>query len=326
MNLNEVDHIEVIALMDNQSDPFSVSHPGMKWNESQYQYDERACRIDSGKSLCRACLGLSLFIRVKSGDDCFSLLFDTGPDDGLEVENAARLGVDLSTVDAVFLSHGHFDHISGIASCLSAIGKPTPVFCHPDVFVPRASRLDDGELVVSTVIHEQDVKAAGGTLFKMNSPELLFGGRILLSGEIPRITEYETGNPDEMKWVDDGWQNAPHIIDEQAVVLKLKGKGLCLFTGCGHPGVVNTLKHAQELAGQKIHLLMGGYHLVGADSTSRINATVRDLELISPDHLATGHCTGFKAQYKLTEQFGDRHIPYGVGTVFRFNGPQNDSL
>jgi 7,8-dihydropterin-6-yl-methyl-4-(beta-D-ribofuranosyl)aminobenzene 5'-phosphate synthase len=65
---------------------------------------------------------------------------------------------------------------------------------------------------------------------------------------------------------------------------------------------------------------MGGFHLAGADVVSRVDATVHDLAQISPDYLITGHCTGFKAQAQLSQQFGDRHIPYGVGTVFRFTG------
>ncbi len=319
-NLKDVDQIEVIVLMDNLSDPFSVSHPGMKFNEFQYQFGVRACRQDSGANLCRACLGLSLLIRLKSADEVFSVLFDTGPDDGLAVENARRLGVDLQEVDAVVLSHGHSDHISGIGTCLKAIGKEVPVYYHPDVFVPRASRFGEDELIISPIIKEEDLKAAAADLTKVKDPKLLFGNRVLLSGEIPRKTSYETGVPGEMNFENGEWVPAPLIMDEQCIIIKLKGKGTCVFTGCGHPGVVNTLNYAHKLTGEDPHFIMGGFHLAGPTFERRISDTIRDLKKLAPDYLISGHCTGFKAQSALTSHFGDAHIPYGVASVLRFRG------
>lgn len=317
--LKEVDKIEIFVLMDNLSDPFTVSHPGMRLNECQYQFEERSCTHESGKNFCRACLGLSLFIRIHANQKSFNILFDTGPDDGLAVENAKRLGINLQEVDAVVLSHGHFDHISGLPTCLKAIGKRVPVYCHEDVFAPKASRTKDGRMITCSSLSKENIEKIGGDIVQSNDVRLFFDNHVLLTGEISRSTDYELGVPGELRWKNEQWIDWSLMRDEQALILKLKGKGLCVFTGCGHPGVINTLKYAKSLTGEEmIHVIMGGYHLAGPSFEKRISQTVNDLKELDPDYMITGHCTGFKAQVSLTEKFGDRHIPYGVGTVFRF--------
>src|SRR3990167_7336270 len=98
--LKEIDELEIYVLMDNVSDPFTKNSDGIYWNESQYRHGIRKQEKICGADYCRACNGLSLFIRVKIAQTTHTLLFDTGPDDGLVVENAAKLGLDLKEVEA----------------------------------------------------------------------------------------------------------------------------------------------------------------------------------------------------------------------------------
>ncbi len=115
--------------MDNVSDPFTKSHKDMRWNESQYRAAVLKKKEFCGADFCRACNGLSLFIRIPSNNTTTSILFDAGPDENLAVDNAKRMGVDLREVEAIVLSHRHFDHYGGILSVLDAIGKKNlPVF------------------------------------------------------------------------------------------------------------------------------------------------------------------------------------------------------
>ncbi len=318
--INPIAKLEVFVLMDNISDPFTKSHAGMRWNEFQYRFDIRQKTDMCGADMCRACNGLSMLIRIHESDgSTHAFLFDTGPDDGLVVENAERMGLDLTEVEAIVLSHGHFDHYGGTLSVLDAIGKKDlPVYVHPELFLPRA--FNKGKMIeVSYNLTVDDVEKHGGRVIEDKNPIKLFNDTLLLSGEVPRETTYEVGHPAECRLNAGKWESSPEIIDERCLVFNLKDKGLCVFTACGHTGVVNATEHAKSLLSMdKVHLVMGGFHLAGPTFADRVKPTVSDLIKINPDYIATGHCTGRVAQTELTNLFSDRHIPYAVGTVFSF--------
>ncbi|MBS0359101.1 MAG: MBL fold metallo-hydrolase [Proteobacteria bacterium] len=318
--LNEVDALEVFVLMDNISDAFTSSHEGMRWNESQYRHGVRKKETVCGADLCRACNGLSLFIKIHHNSKIYTLLFDAGPDEGLVVDNAKRMGLDLTTVDAIVISHGHFDHFGGTLSVLDAISKKDlPVYIHPELLFPRGFKTKDSIIKDTNNLTIAKIEAHGGKVIEDKNPLKLFNGTLLISGEVPRHTAYETGFPNECRLNQDKWEASPEIIDERTIMLNLKNKGICVFTGCGHTGVVNAIEHAKQLlSSNKVHFVMGGFHLAGPTFVPRVNPTVTDLKKINPDYIITGHCTGRVAQTELTNAFSDRHIPYAVGTVFKF--------
>jgi 7,8-dihydropterin-6-yl-methyl-4-(beta-D-ribofuranosyl)aminobenzene 5'-phosphate synthase len=317
--LQEIERLEVIALMDNVSDPFTKSHPSMRWNESQYRESVLNKTTFCGADFCRACNGLSLFMRFQINGKSHAILFDAGPDDNLVVDNAKRMGVDLTEVEAIILSHGHFDHYGGILSVLDAIGrKNIPIHTHPDLFIPRAFG-KDALMKCSYNLTNADIENHGGIICESTSPTMLFADSVLISGEVPRNTVYETGSPAECRKQNGNWEPSPDVIDERTLIFNLKNKGLCVFTACGHTGVVNATKHAKHLTKKEsIHFVMGGFHLAPPEVKERISPTIEDLVTIDPNFIITGHCTGALAQAKLTETFAKRHIPYGVGTVFDF--------
>ena len=164
------------------------------------------------------------------------------------VENAKRLNVDLKTVDAIFLSLGHYDHYGGLISVLNAINKPgIPVYTHPDLFSLRAFMRAESQIIpVNYNLTEEIVEKSGGKIMASKKPELIFDDYILISGEVDRVTDYESGAPNALQDVNGEWQAAPDVIDERTVIFKLKNKGVCIFTGCGHTGVINAVKHAQK--------------------------------------------------------------------------------
>lgn len=317
--LNEIDRLEIIALMDNASDPFTKSHPNMRWNESQYRATKLHKKEFSGADFCRACNGLSLLMRFYTNERVHTLLFDTGPDEHLAVDNAARMGVDLTEVEAIVLSHGHFDHYGGVLSVLDAIGKEgLPVYSHPELFVPRAFKKDI-IMPCSYNLTNEDIQAHGGKVIEATGPLSLFDDHLLISGEVPRKTHYEAGSPAECRKRNGAWEPSPEVEDERVLIFNLRNKGLCVFTACGHTGVVNATNYAKELTGiEQVHLVMGGFHLAPPEVKDRIAPTITDLKKIQPTYIVTGHCTGAKAQSDLTTAFADQHITYGVGTVFIF--------
>ena len=321
LNIMPIDKLEIIALMDNASDPFTESHPGLRWNESQYRSKILNQKKECGANYCRACNGLSLLLKIHYGNEVKTVLFDTGPDDGLVVNNAKRMAVDLTEVDAIILSHGHFDHYGGTLSVLDAIGKKElPVYIHPNLFAPR--RFREGEnnyITVSYNLTNQDIERYGGKVIESIEPISLFDNRLVISGEVDRITSYEQGSPGECTHMNGEWVDSPLVIDERILILNLKNKGLCVFTGCGHTGVINASLYSKKLTGMEpIHLLMGGFHLAPTLMQNRIAPTLEDLIKLDPNYIVTGHCTGTKAQSEFTKQFGSKHSSYGVGTVFCF--------
>lgn len=318
-SLKTIEKLEVIALIDNVSDPFTKSHPNMRWNESQYRLSVLNKKKFCGADFCRACHGLSLLLRFHSDNETRTLLFDAGPDEHLAVDNAKRLGVDLKEIDSIVLSHGHLDHYGGILSVLDAIGKKDiPVYSHPELFIPRA--FDKGEIIEASYnLTNEDIEEHGGKIIETKDPMTLFDNLLLISGEVPRETNYELGSPTEYRKLNDEWVKSPDVVDERVLIFNLKDKGLCVLTACGHTGVINATKYAKKITGiEKVHLLMGGFHLASPEVIDRISPTIEDLEKLDPDYIVTGHCTGARAQAELTVKFPSQHITYGVGTVFNF--------
>ena len=182
--LKEIDDLEIFVLVDNISDPFTKNDQGIYLNESEYRYGICQHKQICGADYCRACNGLSLFIRIKINNKKYTLLFDTGPDEGLAVENASKLGIDLSEVDAIVLSHGHFDHYGGTISALNAIGKNNlPVYIHPELFNPRAFGESEKKLVyVSYNLTKEAVERHGGRIVESSGPISLFDDCALILG------------------------------------------------------------------------------------------------------------------------------------------------
>ena len=141
-----------------------------------------------------------------------------------------------------------------------------------------------------------------------------------LSGEIPRVTSYETGLQNHVRRNAKGdWQADPLIMDERFLAVAVKGKGIVVFTACSHAGVVNVLTHAREcFPDQKLYAVMGGFHLSG-ETERCIPETVRDIAGFNLTVIAPGHCTGWRALNRLVQTCGEETVtPLAVGKIFAF--------
>jgi 7,8-dihydropterin-6-yl-methyl-4-(beta-D-ribofuranosyl)aminobenzene 5'-phosphate synthase len=135
-------------------------------------------------------------------------------------------------------------------------------------------------------------------------PSMLIGARALVTGQIPRTTGYEKGSPNQVAWIDGNWQPDPWIHDDQAIVLHVKEKGLVVLTGCGHAGVINTLRCARELTGvDQVHAVIGGFHLTGPVFEPIIAPTVEALKDFAPKIIVPQHCTGWRATHMIARDF-----------------------
>lgn len=278
--------------------------------------------------LCVACHGFSALVTARLGEQWATVLFDVGPYGDVWLANAERLGVELADIEAVFLSHWHWDHSGGfppvieaISAARAAAGRPAPlVDLHPDRPDQRGTALPDGRLVL---LPEEPtfaaIEAAGGQIVTNADPHPVAGGLLYGSGAIDRVTDYETGLPGHVSFRGDEATPDPLIMDERFLAAHVRGRGVTVLSACSHAGVVNACLGArQAFPDTPIDVVLGGYHLAGAAVQDRIEATVRDLDdRVRAGVLAPGHCTGWRAKAALADRFaGGRYAPSVVGTRY----------
>jgi 7,8-dihydropterin-6-yl-methyl-4-(beta-D-ribofuranosyl)aminobenzene 5'-phosphate synthase len=198
--------------------------------------------------------------------------------------------------------------------------RDLPYFAHPDMFRPRGRQLPDGDIMpMEDVPSIAELTAHGARVVATREPQAPLDGMFYVSGEIPRVTPFETGLPFHYAKTDNGWEPDPWIVDERWLGVHVAGKGLVVFTACSHAGVINVLKDARAKHPDiPLHCVMGGFHLSGA--TERIiPETVEAMREFGLTFIAAGHCTGWRAMTALVGAFGDRVVtPTAVGKRFVF--------
>ena len=253
-----------------------------------------------------------LSIHVQCGE-C-SLLFDTGQTD-LALINAEKLRLPLDRLDAVVLSHGHYDHTGGVPAILETAPN-VRVYLHPAAFEKKFSQVSNGQsrpIGMSDCVAQAIRQRAGGFIETPGRTEIMAG--IFVTGEIPRATTYEDNGG--AFFLDAAGARPDPLTDDQALVIDL-GRSVVLLLGCAHSGVINTLDHVRHLTGGKpVSAVIGGLHL-GSASEERIQQTIARLRAANLDCLAPVHCTGWPATAKLWQAFPDIFRPASIGAVFEF--------
>lgn len=319
VTLPEADEVTVTTLVDNTFDALlgpasGITRPPM--GAGRVAADQFA----DGETVAglRAEHGFSALVTVRTGDTSSTLLFDTGVSpDGLAV-NAERLGVDVGALRGVVLSHGHFDHAGGFDGLATLRGRSgLPLIVHPAVWTRRRLVLPGGRELEMPTLSPGALEREGFQVIERRQPSLLVGG-ILITGEVDRVTEFEHGMPpNHQAWDGGEWRHDPTVIDDQALVINVRGRGLVIITGCGHAGVVNIIRHAMRLAGvSQLLAVIGGFHLSGPAFEPVIGPTVAALTELSPALIVPGHCTGWRAQHALAATLPDAWSQSSVGTRY----------
>jgi len=317
------DKISVDVLVDNTADMLSTRPP--YFTSELDVLMEAGMRVMAGESLCIARHGISLGVTALFGGEARTVLFDSGPNPHTLERNAYQTGFDFSKVDALVLSHGHFDHSEGLlkaAEMTRALngGKRVPLHVHPGSFVRRGDRLRDGSILpLQDVPGPDELERAGLTIIYSTGPEEIAGGVFFLSGEIPRRS-FEKGLENQVRIGGTGdWEPDPLVMEERFMAAHIKGKGLALFTGCSHAGIINICTHAQELFPDvPLYALVGGLHLVYPNE-GFVEETVDVLKGFGIRLIIPGHCTGWRAVHALINAFGEDVVnPLAVGSRLSF--------
>jgi len=319
VTLPAVDEVAVTTMVDNTFDALLASADGV--TRTPMGAGRVAARqFADGETVAglRAEHGFSALVTVRSGNASGTLLFDAGASpDGLAV-NAGRLGIDVGGLQGVVLSHGHFDHTGGLEGLAGLRGRSgLPMTVHPAVWTRRRLNLPGGRGLEMPALSRGALEREGFEVIERRQPSLLAGG-ILITGEVDRVTEFEQGMPPQHQaWDGHGWRHDPAVIDDQALVINVRGRGLVVITGCGHAGVVNIIRHAQRLTGvSRLLAVIGGFHLSGPAFEPVIDPTAAALAELAPELIVPGHCTGWRAQHTLAALLPDAWVQSSVGTTY----------
>jgi 7,8-dihydropterin-6-yl-methyl-4-(beta-D-ribofuranosyl)aminobenzene 5'-phosphate synthase len=231
-----------------------------------------------------------------------------------------RLDLSPGDIDIIVLSHGHWDHVTGMDGLVRRIGRASmPVLIHPQFWTRRRLAFPGRDPVELPTTSKGALLGAGFEIVEQRQPSFLLDGSLLVTGEVDRTTEFERGFPGHEAHRHGGWEPDPLILDDQALVATVRGHGLVVLTGCGHSGIINILRYVRKLTGEdRIHAVVGGFHLSGTAFEPIIGPTCDALGEFSPVYLVPTHCTGWRATHALAARFPEAFIQNCVGTRLEF--------
>ena len=311
VELQPVDAVEVPMVVDNFVDILLAGADGVRRFPLAYdQFDQDQLVAEHG---------FSALVTVFSGGRRSSILYDGGLTPHGLTNNLDILQVDPAELRAIVVSHGHVDHHGGLEGVATRTGRRLPLQIHPEAWRERKVTFPTGTELRLLSPSRADLEAEDLEVVEERGPTLLIDNQVLISGEVPRVTGFETGFPIHKARAGDGWEPDPLILDDQNLVVDVAGKGLVVVSACSHAGAVNVLQNARRLTGRdQIAGFVGGFHLTGAVFEPIIEPTIAALTDLGVERFVPGHCTGWKATHRLAAALPDAFIQPSVGTVLRF--------
>lgn len=284
--------------------------------------------------------GFSALVEINHGER--RILWDAGASSIALIENMQRMQIDHRSLHTIALSHGHFDHIAALSQILRemdlapryrewqpgaspqemqawAEGDGIPLVMHPAAQRERWRRADDGRMFgPSQPPPVLEWQALGARLILSESPYPLAPG-CWTTGYIPRRSFETAGRDPGRRFYREGSEFKPDDIeDDQAIVIHLQDKGLIVLSGCAHAGILNTVRHAQNISGvEQVHAILGGFHLAPA-SPQDLQRTIQEIQALHPQIVAPCHCTGLTAEAALARRMPEQFVEAVVGVTYEF--------
>lgn len=258
------------------------------------------------KRVCLAEHGLSIFIEHPDAN----ILFDTGQSD-VYCHNASDMGVDLKKTDCVVLSHGHYDHCGGLIHFPKTDCFPK-IYVHESALVKRYALNANGpryrEAGVPWSLNDYSF-IKDSIVFTRRHLQIAPG--VTLCGEIPSTVSFE--EVPEGFYIGDNIEKSVDMVKDEQMLIFDTEKGLCIFLGCSHPGVVNCLNYAsRQFPGKKIDTLVVGMHLDNV-APLRLQMTMQAMIDLDIQRVIPLHCTGIFAICEMKRFLGERCLPLCAG-------------
>ncbi|MBV9863067.1 MAG: MBL fold metallo-hydrolase [Alphaproteobacteria bacterium] len=334
-----VDRVVVREITDNQHNIFlkSLQAPGLTVARTGFP------AAPEGKTL-ESEWGLALHIESTKGSESKRYLLDYGFTSDVYLNNLELMEIDPAAVDALILSHGHFDHWGGLTGFLKAkrsqMRKDLRLYTGgEDDFCHRFNRSPEGTLSDFGVLDRRQLKALNIDTVLSEAP-IVIEGHAFTTGVVPR-TSIEHVLPNT--WVEYGVKNGVgcepnaflnhHFTEdelsgkpqpdqhwaEHATCFHVGDRGLVVLSSCGHAGIVNTLKRAQEVSGvEKIYALVGGFHLAPAPD-DYLRAVMAELKKFDLEHVMPMHCSGQNFIDLAAKEMPEKLVLCGTGSSFTFS-------
>lgn len=313
IQLQSVDSVDATILVDNTIDILLASTPIVTRAPLTWDWSKRPQLIAEH--------GYSLLFHVRKKGSVKTILYDAGLSPDTITHNLAVLGIQLTDLDAIVLSHGHADHHGGLLGLVHSLGKKNlPLVLHPDAWKERKIRFPSGQEIHMPPPDERALEKNEVRIVDSRAPSLLLSDQALVTGQVERVTDYEKGFPYQYEEKDnEKWEPDPWIWDDQGIIFNVNGRGLVVASSCSHSGVVNILRNAQRLTGiNKVHAFIGGMHLTGGLFEKIIPQTIQDVADVHPDIIVPGHCTGWRATHLISHEMPDAYVQGSVGTQIHF--------
>ncbi|MFX1298945.1 MAG: MBL fold metallo-hydrolase [Promethearchaeota archaeon] len=278
--------------------------------------------------------GLAMSIETNG----MNILYDFGGLGFAILKNLEILEIEPESFQKAILSHGHFDHFGALVKLLPLLGSGKEIILSPEVYKQKVVYLGQyGEIIdIKTLsenysIFKEEQKVQELPALKKNLLDNLIAENqqtcvetevpvelspgIWTSGEIELSDESELTSNLFLK-VDEMTYEKETFRDENAIYIKVQNKGLIVLTGCGHTGIMNTIKYGQKISGiDKIYAIIGGFHL-NWSSNEHLDKVVKYFEELKPEIICGMHCTGFKFNAKLLLKMPENATLGVVGTTF----------